>query len=126
MPTDPEEEVAAKALAGHRRFLKRVAATQHVWGLQAEPGVWAYCESNEFEDTEVLLFWGYKEDAAKLAIDDWADYEPATIPLDDLVDNWLPGMLEDGLLVGTNWTAQLTGYEIEPDELIEQLHEALE
>ena len=37
------------------------------------------------------------------------------------IDTWLAGMSEDGVLVGTNWDAELEGLEVEPSDLAEEL-----
>jgi hypothetical protein len=39
----------------------------------------------------------------------------------DFLFRWLPGMAEDGLLVGTNYTRQLHGLELEPLELQKEI-----
>jgi hypothetical protein len=37
-------------------------------------------------------------------------------------DRWLPGLRQDGLLVGLNWTgARATGFDLTPDEVIAHL-----
>ncbi|RYD79094.1 MAG: DUF2750 domain-containing protein, partial [Verrucomicrobiaceae bacterium] len=43
-PTDSE--------ANYRRFIEKISDSEEVWGLFAEEG-WAYCASNEYEDTDV-------------------------------------------------------------------------
>ena len=38
------------------KFIKRVSENKEVWGLESDDG-WFVCESNEYEDTLVMLFW---------------------------------------------------------------------
>lgn len=105
-------------------FIKRVSESKTVWGLENEDG-WSVCESNEYEDTEVLPFWSDEAYARQCAIKGWSDYKPSAIPLEVFMNNWLNGMNEDGLLVGVNWNAKLIGLEVEPYDLLKELEEAL-
>jgi hypothetical protein len=120
----PEEDTMTKltadAQANHDLFVKTVKETGLVWGLKVEDD-WAVCESNEYEDQMVFPFWSNEADARIHCEDEWAEYAPATIALDEFAQDWLVGMDEDGLLVGTNWDAELSGMEVEPMELAEAL-----
>lgn len=104
----------------YRRFIEQVLETGEVWGLRGEDG-WAYCASNEYEDTEVLVFWSDRARAQKHAIGEWSEHEPVAISLDEFIDNWLQGMDDDGALVGPNWEEGLDGIEVEPSEMAELL-----
>ena len=89
-------------------FVAETKENQLVWGLRNEEG-WLSCDSTEFENSEVMPFWSAKEDAQAHNVEEWADFEVLEIPLDILA--------EDGVLVGTNWNAQLEGKEVEPQDL---------
>ncbi|ELI1830850.1 DUF2750 domain-containing protein [Vibrio fluvialis] len=97
-------------------FIKESQENNLVWGLCNEEG-WLSCESTEFEDSEVMPFWSSKEDAQLHNVEEWADFEVLEIPLDIFVEDWLITLGEDGVLVGTNWNANLDGKEVEPSEL---------
>jgi hypothetical protein len=101
------------------RFITRVRETREVWGLRSDDG-WAYCPSNQCE-TDVLLFWSDRAYASRHAVKEWSQYVPTPIALDDFIDGWLKGMHQDGLLVGTNFNAELAGQEVEPLELAHAL-----
>ena len=104
----------------HDLFVRRVMETGVVWGLRADDD-WAVCESNEYEDQMVIPFWSDEADARIHCGDEWAEYAPSSIPLDDFAQDWLVGMDDDDVLVGTNWDAELTGMEVEPMDLAVQL-----
>ena len=87
-----------------------------MWGLRSEDG-WAYCESSEYEETDVLVFWSDRQAAQKHSQGEWADHHPEAIALEEFVQNWLPGMDEDGALVGPDWDLNLSGQEVEPGDL---------
>jgi len=109
---DPQEN--------HDRFVREVRTSGLVWGLQSDHG-WAVCESVEYEETDVYVFWSTVDEAVIHCTDDWAGYKPASLELDLFIDTWLAGMSEDGVLVGTNWDAELEGLEVEPSDLAEEL-----
>lgn len=107
----------------HERFVRRVVECGQVWGLKGDNG-WAFAESNENEETSVLLFWS-DEPYARRAQSEFTEYTPATISLFDFLYRWLPGMTRDGLLVGTNWTGDLVGIETDPFNLREEIEAKL-
>ena len=113
-------DLTADPQANHDRFVQEVRTSGLVWGLRSDNG-WAVCESNEYEDTDVYVFWSSEPEAAYHCSDDWSGYTPASLELDDFIDTWLAGMAEDGVLVGTNWDADLMGLEVEPSDLAEEL-----
>lgn len=115
----PQFHLLADLRANADRFVERVRETGEVWGLRSEKG-WAYCPSNESE-TDILVFWSDRAYAARHAVEDWAEYVPTPMSIDDFIDSWLFGMHQDGLLVGTNFNADLAGLELEPRELAEAL-----
>lgn len=104
----------------YRRFIEQVRESGEVWGLRADQD-WAFCESNEYENTDVIVFWSDKASAQQHAQGDWEKHQPTAIPLEDFINQWLQGMDEDGALVGPNWGLDLDGLEIEPQDLAEEL-----
>lgn len=105
------------------RFIGESLATGCVWGLESEAG-WALCASNINTDLDVLLLWSQPEFAQQHAVDEWASYQVVPIALEELLDDWLPGMHEDITLVGVNWNADLEGDEVEPLDLLEDFTDA--
>lgn len=119
---EDEEETSNE---NHRLFVEQVVEKEKVWGLRTEEG-WVICDSNEFEDRQVMPFWSDRTSALGVATDEWEACEPSSIPIEDFIELWLRGMDEDGVLVGTNWDAELNGDEIEPAELAEELFRKME
>ncbi|NEM97797.1 DUF2750 domain-containing protein [Pontibacter burrus] len=99
--------------ANYRKFIQQVADTEKVWGL-SQGDIWATSSSNEYEETEVILFWSDEEGAKACATDEWMDYKPESLPVAEFLENWCVGMYDDGLLVGTDWTIELQGREVDP------------
>lgn len=100
-----------------------VAIRQHgeVWGLCDKQGNWAVCPSASYEDTDVLPFWSTQQAAQALCTEEWKVYKPKALSLDEFLIDWLPGMHEDDVLVGTNWDTELEGLEVEPMDLAKEL-----
>ena len=115
MPSDP-----AKLEENYDRFIEEIRASGFVWGLRSDDG-WAFCESNEYEETDVLVFWSDRVLAEKHVCEDWRKHVPVVIPLEEFIDQWLSGMHEDRALVGPNWDEGLNGLEIEPEDLAADL-----
>ncbi len=101
------------------RFVVEALAQGCVWGLQGTDG-WALCSSENHDDMDVMPFWSQEAFAAVHCKDDWQDYKPVAVELEEFLEDWLPGMHEDVVLLGVNWNAELEGDEIEPLDLLEE------
>jgi hypothetical protein len=113
----------------HQQFVKQVCKSGLVWGLENKDG-FAMASSSEFENSdgeaaEVLCFWSDVSLAKACANDEWKGYATAQIELGDFMENWCIGMFEDELLAGTNFDEDLSGYELDPLDLIIDLCEEL-
>jgi len=113
-----EPEVTVRDL--YEEFIDEICDTEIVWGISNQEG-WAICDSNDFEGKQAMPFWSSEALAKALCTDDWADYQPRPIPVEEFLDDWLHGMHEDEILVGTNWDDDLVGPEVEPIMLLEDL-----
>ena len=101
-------------------FIEDSLSTGCVWGLENSEG-FALSPSEDNEEIDVMPLWSQPEYAQVHCVDEWASYAPVPIALDELLDEWLPGMHEDILLVGINLNKELEGLEIEPLDLLEQI-----
>lgn len=108
----------------HKKFIERVVDFNAVWGLDSDEG-FATSDSNDLENVQIIPFWSDRAYAAVLIKEDWGHYKPTSMPLADFIENWLIGMYNDGLLVGTNWDANMCGKEIEPLDLALQIADEL-
>jgi len=113
----------ATSQESYDRFVARVRASGEVFGLQSLDGGWAVCPSHECEGASVLVFWSDRAYAVRHQKDDWSDYVPAAISLDEFIGAWLRGMHREGSLVGPNWDANLCGLEVEAIEVAKRLTE---
>ncbi|WP_075188296.1 DUF2750 domain-containing protein [Teredinibacter haidensis] len=104
-------------------FIEDALETGCVWGLEGSDG-WALCSSLQNEELEVMPMWSQPEYAKWHCKEEWKDYKVVPISLEELLDEWLPGMHEDVLLVGVNWNTEMEGEEVEPLDLLEDVDKA--
>jgi len=97
-----------------------------VWGLQDAEENWALVGSTDSDTIDVIPFWSNEEFAQALCNGDWDIYEPVPIEMGEFLDEWLPGMHSDVLMVGVNWTPDLEGQEMEPLDLLEEFESELD
>lgn len=102
------------------RFVLEVIASGLVWGLEGGDG-WAVCPSEQNAELDVMPFWSQEEFAQRHCEQDWAIYKPVPISLEEFLEDWLPGLHEDLIMVGANWDEDLEGYELEPLDLLEDI-----
>jgi len=107
------------------RFIAEALATGCVWGLENSDG-WALCPANSSREADVMPLWSQPEFAQAHQADEWKDYQVVPIALEELLDEWLPGMHDDVLLVGPNWNADLEGDEVEPLDLLEDFDQEVD
>nr|CAA6824811.1 MAG: Unknown protein [uncultured Thiotrichaceae bacterium] len=104
------------------QFIAEIQQTEQVWGLfNASDESWAVCSSEAYEETDVLPFWSGESAAAALCTNEWSVYSPTVIPLEEFINDWLPGMHEDDAMVGPNWDVELEGLEVEPADVAAEL-----
>ncbi|MBB1487113.1 DUF2750 domain-containing protein [Oceanospirillum sediminis] len=104
----------------HALFVEEIRFNGELWSLESDDG-WVVVDSEEFEDTDVMPFWSDKDDAEAHCVGEWSDYQVSKIEIEEFVQEWLPELDEDGVLVGTNWNSELEGLEVEPKSLAENL-----
>jgi|TARA_B110000503_G_scaffold143583_1_gene246031 hypothetical protein len=97
-----------------------------VWGLQDAEENWALVGSTDSDTIDVIPFWSNEEFAQALCNGDWDIYKPVPIEMGEFLDEWLPGMHSDVLMVGVNWTPDLEGQEMEPLDLLEEFESELD
>ena len=105
------------------RFIVEAEDTGCVWALEGPEG-FALCPSNISDTVDVMPLWSQPEFAQAHCLDEWADYKAVPISLEELLDDWLPGMHDDLLLVGVNWNIDMEGDEMEPLDLLAEFEGA--
>lgn len=106
------------------RFIVEALEQGCVWGLEGPEG-WALCDSEKYDSSDVIPLWSNMELAEIHCREEWSDYQPVAIDLEEFLDDWLTGMHEDELLVGVNWNDELEGEELEPADLLEEFEQEM-
>lgn len=108
----------------YRCFIGESIATGCVWGLESSDG-WALSPA-ENGDLDIMPFWSQPELAKALCVEEWLDYKVIPLSLEEFLDDWLPGMHEDIILVGINWNSDMEGSEVEPLDLLNDFDQAMQ
>ncbi|HWB81671.1 MAG TPA: DUF2750 domain-containing protein [Nannocystaceae bacterium] len=107
--TNDDERVA--------RFVAGVRASGSVWGLRKK--TWA--RSSAGNGREALPLWPDEESAALCIGGDWSRYRARPIALDGFLAEWLPGMVEDGIVAVVLPTPDHPGAVVSADTLLAAL-----
>lgn len=100
-------------------FFQLVADWEEAWGLQDADG-WVVGK-----DTDALPLWPHSDFAQACAQGAWAGASPAVVPLDDLLDDLLPLLEEDGLRVAVFPSPDRAGSLVSPEDFRKRLEAEL-
>lgn len=95
-----ESVLALPSEKRYQYFVKLAADREEVWGLYDDG--WALAGTDT--DTKILPLWPTKEYASLCAKDEWAEYIPEPIDLDEFLSEFLPGLKDAGILPGIFYT----------------------
>jgi hypothetical protein len=82
--------------ARYRHFIKQIVDAESAWGLWDDG--WALMQDES--GVEIFPLWPAKEYAQAACVNQWSNYVPETIDLDDLVNDLLPKLAQKGMLPG--------------------------
>ncbi len=120
------EPLAEDLQENRDRMIVESLETGCVWRLKDAEDNWALVGSTDSDTIDVIPFWSNQEFAQALCNGDWDVYTPVAVEMEEFLDDWLPGMHSDVLMVGVNWTADLEGQEMEPLDLLEEFEAELD
>jgi len=75
-------------------FIQTCVETGELWGLRNNEG---WCGMGTEDGGDSIPFWPAEPFAALMADEEWSDCSPESIPLDGFLEEWLPGMHDDGV-----------------------------
>lgn len=102
-------------------FVKKVADFEEVWSLRDDEG-WATLGVDE---NEFFPVWPKKEFADICISEEWKNYYPESIALEEFLDDWIDGLKEDNIRITVMWNNG-SGIDIEWDTLREDIERELE
>jgi hypothetical protein len=108
---------ALDEVARCEHFVHEASAAGSVWGLYDK--TWA--RSMAAAGREALPLWPQRELAARCIAGPWRTFAPRAIELQELLDQWLTGMQEDGIVAVVTPTPRDPGVVIDPEALAEAL-----
>ena len=80
-------------------FIKKVTDFEEVWGLYNN----GWVTTTDSDGRTLIPFWPRKEFAEACALYEWKSYVAKSIELDEFINEWLPGMREDGVVPSIFW-----------------------
>lgn len=121
-----EERRQVLALAPRERyslFLQLAVDWEAAWGLRSPDG-WVLSSGEDGRD--IFPLWPHPGFAEACAHGSWEGTEPAEIPLDELLDDLIPILKEDGIRIAVFLSPDGEGILIDPDELRQDLDAEME
>lgn len=117
-PNQIESILALDGPSRYDHFIKHVVDCEQAWGLYND----GWVMGSDDAESPTFQLWPAAEYAALSAIGEWSDFEPAEIPLDDLVRELLPKLKEDDIGLSIFRTPE--GQSVMPsvDQLLDDLH----
>jgi hypothetical protein len=107
-------------------FYRDVARNRKVWTVRDARGFPAPKTSS---GKRVQPFWSSRSRVERIikVVPAYSRFEPYEISWEEFCDKWAPGLSEDGLLVGVNWSGKrAVGYDMEPRRLVENVQAVID
>ncbi|XQY93683.1 DUF2750 domain-containing protein [Metabacillus sp. HB246100] len=119
-----KEILAVIKLPANRRysyFIKKIVDFEELWGLYNDG--WAISEDTN--GNKLIPLWPKKEYAELCTEEEWKQYQPKKIYLNDFINKWIPGMSKDRLSVSVFWYEN-DSVVVNPERLLNDIEEELE
>ncbi len=108
-------------LKQYEYFIKKVVDFEEVWSLRDDNG-WATLGNDE---NSFFPIWPRKEFAEMCASDEWDNYYPESIELEDFIQDWIDGLREDNIRITVMWNNG-KGIDVKWDNLKRDLENEME
>jgi hypothetical protein len=98
-------------------FRREVPREARVWTIRDAAG---HPAPKDATGQRAMPFWSKRSRAERVigAVAAYRGFAVVQIPVPDWLDSWLPGLHQDGLLVGVNWAgARATGFDLAPSQV---------
>jgi len=105
-------------------FYSEVAASKVIWTIRDAAG---FPAPKSTSSGRAMPFWS-SESRATLVVNNvsaYGGFNVVAISLEEFLSRWVPGLENDGLLAGLNWSGErATGYDVFPGDLLLNLEAA--
>ncbi len=102
------------AAAHASEFYREIAKSGLIWGIKDNDG---FPAPKGADGARAMPFWSSESRALKIIqnVPAYIGFTPVAIEWSVFCERWIPGLTQDGLLVGINWSGQAaSGYDIPP------------
>lgn len=109
------------ALAPQKRydyFIKKIADAQQLWTIVDSEGNYAI---SMIDKHSLISFWPEEEFIASNLEENWEDYKPLLLTLDDLSDNVIDYIAQEGLLINVFPLNGRSGFVVDLEEFSRDL-----
>jgi hypothetical protein len=106
--------MASQASSQAWAFYREVAVNRVLWTIRDEEGFPAPMTSS---GQRAQPFWSSRPRAEQIikSVPAYAGFIPFEISWEDFCRKWVPGLTNDGILAGVNWSGKRAqGYDLEP------------
>jgi hypothetical protein len=116
-----ENVIRLKPFDRYMYFIKRIADAELIYSLKDDDG-WAIAEVGDYK---LFSVWSAKEFALLSKTDEWLDYNPTEISLQEFEENIIPLIVEKKYLINVFSVNSKTGFIVELGEFLRDLEEEL-
>jgi hypothetical protein len=98
-------------------FYRDVASNRVLWTVRDAGGFPAPVTAS---GKRAQPFWSSRSRVERIvkSVPAYSGFEPYEVSWEDFCNKWVPGLANDGLLIGVNWSGKrAVGYDIEPERL---------
>ncbi|WP_255769135.1 DUF2750 domain-containing protein [Pseudarthrobacter sulfonivorans] len=102
-------------------FYDEVLGGRMVWTVHDQNG---YPAPVGKDRQRSMPFWSLMTRAERIvsSVAAYKDFQIVSIPLDEWRSKWLPGLEQDRILVGVNWSgSRATGFDVAPSAILDSL-----
>ena len=108
----------------HERFLYHLNRFDVIYGLRNADG---FVTTNSSDGkSAVMLVWSDRDTAQGIADTKLKGSEVHEISLYDFMFSWIPGMRQDGVMLGINWSAEAAGLELTIDGIKAEIERTMD
>jgi hypothetical protein len=105
------------AAAHAAAFYREVAKTRTLWTINDAGGF----PAPKTTAGRAQPIWSSRSRAERIiaSVPAYGAFEPVKVPWKEFAAKWVPGLTEDGIHIGLNWSGpRATGYDLTPEEVV--------
>lgn len=120
-PKEIRALIRSPAKNRYKYFIRHIADREEVWGPYNDG--WALAGTGD--NRTVFTVWPAEDYALLCAKGSWEGFLPESIPLDQFLNELMPTLQHDGLIIGIFPTPEDNGIILSFEELIEDINDEL-